>query len=1000
MRRLVILVLVAAAFGCRSEENPSNDLPSRDSVARILASLDTTLVHSPVLAQSTLDSLHHLRSDLRPGARDSLALLRVRLDLQLGKYGQAVRTADSVSLLPVGPEFTSENELFRGRALTRLGDFNRAQVSLRRSLAIRDSLFGREDLRTAEALHYVGLAFHEAGLHEKALEFYSQALAQRRILAPNSAATAATFNNIGNIYWRRGELRRALQMHSDALRLKTAASSTASDLGISHSNLANLYAELRHDERADYHFATALRLYEQGSANPLFLATVYNDLGNHLWNSDRKDEAEPHWERAIRLYQAVLDPDQGSVGIAQTNLAASLVRSGRFEDGLELFQEGIAKILKDRRPNSALIMAQFAEVVSEAGRQAQADLILSGAMKWQSTRSGPTSLNSLRLQRTAARFTARKNRLDGARRQIEQAIITNRGSLLVSAGGSSADVVSYAELLEAWGVWASIVRETLDRGQWTPDRSASVLDSFEAAISDLSMHRILHLTDEGGRFITLNQLVLDVAVQVAFTAHQLDPSRASFQRLFRYSELRHAEQLRHAIGHGEAVKAAQIPSALVDLEKGYREELWTINRQQAAGRVSSGGSFHAQAARRYELEDSLRHLIRMYEVGYPEYHRIRYSVQPSALRAVQASLNEDEALLLYHVIDDHLLAMLVSTNSASSIRLGRASWLEREVAQYLTALHARDRDVVRITGLSLSNRLLGPLKRLETFRNWIVVPDGALLDLPFDALPAAGPNPPIPGTQEYLIQNHLVRYAHSATTLVGLRRESHEFPANGLLVAAPVFSGGRILPSELLGRSPTPTITFPELRGTGREAVALDHLFDRYRDRSSEPAQVLLGQEATEARLKSADLTPFQYIHLATHGHTNSTEPSLSGLLFEPGDGEDGVLHVGEVLGMELNADMVVLSACRTGITSRASGAGLMGLSRAFMYAGTNTVVASLWNSDDAYTASTMAHFYENLLQGQSKAEALRQAKLTMMEDPEVAATPELWAPFILIGES
>lgn len=908
--------------------------------------------------------------------------------------------ADSIALLPLGAEFSSEIELIRGRALTRLGDFSHAQASLRRSLAIRDSLFGREDLRSAEALHYVGLSYHEQGLHEQALGFYSQALAQRRILAPNSAATAATFNNIGNIYWRRGDLRRALQMHSDALRLKTASGSTARDLGISHANLANLYAEMRYDARADYHFATAIRLYEQGSPNPLFLATVYNDMGSHLWNSDRKDEAEPHWDRAIRLYQAVLDPDQGSVGIAQTNLAASLVRSGRFEDGLELFHEGIAKILKDRRPNSALIMAEFAEVVSEAGRQAQADLILAGAVKWQSARSGPTSLNSLRLQRTGAQFAARKNRLESARQQIEQAIIANRGSLLAGTTRGVTDVVSYAELLEAWGVWASIVRETLDRGQWTPSRSTSVLDCFEAAISDLSMHRILHLTDEGGRFITLNQLVLDVAVLVAFAADQSDSSRASFQRLFRYSELRHAEQLRHAIGHGEAVKAAQIPSALVDLEKAYREELWTINRQQAMGRLSSDGSLHGQAARRYELEDSLRHLIRMYEVGYPEYHRIRYSVQPSSLLEVQARTNEDEALVIYHEIDNHLLALLLSRDLAFGMRLGSTSLLEQEIARYLTALHARDKEVERTAGLSLTKTLLGPLEQLEAFRNWVVVPDGALLDLPFDALPAVQRNSSTPGTQQYLIQQHLVRYAHSATALMGPGQETAADPAGGLLVAAPVFAGGRVLSGDLLGGSPTPTITFPELRGTGREAVALDHLFDRYRDRASQPAQILLGTDASEARLKGTDLTPFQYIHLATHGHTNSAEPSLSGLLLEPGDGEDGVLHVGEVLGMELNADMVVLSACRTGITSRASGAGLMGLSRAFMYAGTNTVVASLWNSDDAYTASTMAHFYENLLQGQSKAEALRQAKLTLMEDPEIAATPELWAPFVLIGES
>jgi|TARA_Y100000031_G_scaffold147498_1_gene182622 hypothetical protein len=218
--------------------------------------------------------------------------------------------------------------------------------------------------------------------------------------------------------------------------------------------------------------------------------------------------------------------------------------------------------------------------------------------------------------------------------------------------------------------------------------------------------------------------------------------------------------------------------------------------------------------------------------------------------------------------------------------------------------------------------------------------------------------------------------------------------------------------------------TFQRLEDTKDEVVAIGKMFG-----VDDPSHIKLDMEANEAGVKSTDLSGYRYIHFATHGILGNDipyiqEPALVLNLVNNENGEDGYLTMSEVMGLELSADMVVLSACKTGLGEDIGGEGIVGLTRAFMYAGSSSVVVSLWSVESKTTTDFMTAMYRYLKAGKDKAEAVRLARMDIrkkqyqldteravevvnVSDVAVqksskvvdASHPYFWAPFVLVGE-
>ena len=316
----------------------------------------------------------------------------------------------------------------------------------------------------------------------------------------------------------------------------------------------------------------------------------------------------------------------------------------------------------------------------------------------------------------------------------------------------------------------------------------------------------------------------------------------------------------------------------------------------------------------------------------------------------------------------------------------------KELAQRPSALTVRTALTrVDALGAKLYRDLLAPIESaLRDSQRLIIVPDGILAYLPFETL----------GGEKRLIERFAVSYSPSASVLATLRGRSREGspPTKELLafgdaVYSPAGAPGR----SARGQSSERGLDLTQLPHTRTEVTSIRSLF------STGASRVYMGAEAREDTVKSEPLDPYRFIHFAVHGLYDEEKPERSGIALSvnPDSREDGILQVREIMRLRLRAEMVTLSACQTGLGKLLDGEGVVGMSRAFLYAGSNSVLTSLWNVNDASTAELMRLVYRDLARGLRRDDALRAAKLQLIRGPQSTwRHPYYWASFVLLGDS
>lgn len=332
------------------------------------------------------------------------------------------------------------------------------------------------------------------------------------------------------------------------------------------------------------------------------------------------------------------------------------------------------------------------------------------------------------------------------------------------------------------------------------------------------------------------------------------------------------------------------------------------------------------------------------------------SIPPEELRRL---LGADETLVEYYYVDGASYAFVLALDELRIVRIDAAG-LVQEVQAFRQALEAHASAAWRTNARALHHRLWAPVRDFVVTPKVLLVAHGALHYLPFGALEDAD--------GRMLIDRHALRFLPSASVLKYLRAPLER--KDGLLLA--------------LGN---PDLQDPgmDLKFAEAEARAVAEL--------NPGARILVRKEASETNFKKAG-SVFSRVHFATHGKFQADDPLSSGLYLAKDVENDGVLTVGELYSMTLDADLVTLSACETGLGKIGNGDDVVGLTRGFLFAGSRSVVASLWSVEDRATAELMKAFYENLGR-MPKRDALRAAQL---KTRETFAHPFFWAAFQLTG--
>lgn len=499
--------------------------------------------------------------------------------------------------------------------------------------------------------------------------------------------------------------------------------------------------------------------------------------------------------------------------------------------------------------------------------------------------------------------------------------------------------------------------------------------------------------------------------------------KQSAVQAFEISESARARSLAEFLRNTETNLLANIDPELAKREKSLRLLLRRADDERIAllaGKYKKE-NLDKLDARIAELEAEYKSVYANISERYPAYHQITQPKSWDLARIQNEVVGDDDTILLEYIIgDERSYVWAVTRNNFTSHEIpGEVTKAAAAVYKLIKdpARSGNENELAQATG-TLAQMILSPVAAELNKRRIIVISDGALNYIPFQILPSPASD------SELMVERHAIVNAPSASILGELREEASARGVRSKVLAA--FGNPALSPvsaqrsddkttDQVAGAKTDDSplqyaLRDVELNGDTFDPAATGELFYAEREINSlreivSPAESFAATGATANRdqLFSMDLSQYAILHFATHGLLDPQRPERSRLLLSTVDSHGkalkGFIELGDVYSLRAPVDLVVLSACQTGLGKDLRGEGLVGLTRGFMYAGATSVVASLWKVDDEATAELMKRFYLEMLHNQKTPdEALQIAQNSIRERPEWRA-PHYWAGFTLQGE-
>jgi CHAT domain-containing protein/tetratricopeptide (TPR) repeat protein len=782
---------------------------------------------------------------------------------------------------------------------------------------------------------------------------------------------AITLNNIGEVYRSLGEIQKALEKYNEALPLSRAVGDRRWE-AITLNNIGLVYRSLGEAQKALEKYTEALTL-RRAVGDRSGEAITLTNIGSVYWSLGEMQKALEKYNESLPIYRAV--GDRGGEAVTLNNIGTVYQLLGEMQKALEKFNEALPiSRAVGNRSGEAFTLHNIGLVYNSLGEPQKALEKYNEALPLRrevGDRNGEaTTLLGI------ARVEQKRGSLSQARQTIEQAI----------------------ELIES--IRMSVVSQEL-RASYFASR----------------------------------QEFFDTYIDVLMQMRKQNPASGFDGLALAVSERARARSLLELLTEARADIRQGVDSSLLERERSLQQRL----NARAAAQVSLLNRKHtpeqAEAAAKEiaAITDEYEETEAQIRARSPRYAAL---TQPQPLGLVeiqQQALDEDTLLLEYSLGEKRSYLWLVSHRSIDSYELPPRAEVEAATRRVYELLTVRPKPwtppnpQLIAQARTLSGMLLGPVATQLGDKRLVVVAPGALSYMPFAALPAPEDKKRPGGGYDPLIARHEVVSIPSASVLSIIRREmeGRQQAAKSVAVLAdPVFEEEDPRVDEAKngkssGKTPATraadtehselirairTMNFPDAR-YGFVRLPFSRL---EADNVIALAPKGTGLKATDfdasrALALSRELNQYRILHFATHGLLNSERPELSGLVFSlldrEGKPQDGFLRLHEIYNLQLNAGLVVLSACESGLGKEIKGEGLIGLVRGFMYSGAPRVVASLWTVDDYATANLMKLFYQHMLKdGLPAGAALRAAQLEFSKDKRWAS-PYFWAGFVLHGE-
>ncbi|MEM7051867.1 MAG: CHAT domain-containing tetratricopeptide repeat protein [Acidobacteriota bacterium] len=834
-----------------------------------------------------------------------------------------------------------------------LGDLAQARRLFEDSLKLRRQVGDRRG--EGRTLNNLGRVLQRQGEAQAAVAAFEQALELSR-QTEDRLAEAGALNNLVAISSSLGRLRRSLDLYGQVLELARELDNRRAE-AYALNNMGTLHKSLGESAEAIIYYRDALDLAQKLGDRRIEAKAVAN-IGWAYLADDQAEVALGYLERGLALAQELGEPRRRAFALINLSMAHSEL--GQSDQALQLARETVALTAEmDDRIVKAEAQRRLGEALRDGGQLAESlpafhrALETWSALEFHSSRAGALFELSLAERRLG--------QLEDARRHLVAAL------------------------------------ETID------DLRTQV------AVHDL---RASFLAAKGDYAETYIDLLMEL--------HQAEPRAGHQLTALEASERGRARTLLDALTEVHGRIRQGVEPALLEREAALRAALNERERQRVA-RLGEGADETVVANLLQQIQD-LRSEHRAVEERIrstsPRYAALTRPA-PLGVGALQDLLDSNTTLLHYSLGEKRSFLWVLTDDSVESHRLPPRAKIEqaaRRLYELLTAanvsrqgetaqqrqerLAAAEDDFETVAG-SLSADLLGPAANRLTGGRVVIVAPGALQYIPFAALPAPG------GNGRPMVADHILANLPSASVLAILRSEAARRQAPGgelAIVADPVFRRedrrvrqAKLAAAEALRSTPDDSLDFRRLYFSRQEARTIAAMVP--------PESRLEALDFAARRELAVDgaLSDYRLVHFATHGVLNTDYPALSGLVLslfdDQGEEREGFLRLHDIYNLELNADLVTLSACETALGRQIQGEGLIGLTRGFMYAGAPRVVASLWKVQDRATAKLMERFYAGMLQKNlPPAEALRAAQVSLWSS-EKWSSPYYWAPFVFHGE-
>jgi len=862
-------------------------------------------------------------------------------------------------------------------------------------------------------LRGIGDVYSKRGEYEKALEAYGRALPFLEQIR-DLLGQAYLCDSQGEILWRRGETAKSIEMHQKALQLFVRTGNLAGQAD-SYFEMATAYEQWGDNARALEELEKAWPLFVQGEdlygqANTLLQqAEIAAKTGENA-------RALALLAQALPIYQKIEDPDgEGNSYYLWGDIYLNLGELDRAREFYEKAQPIYAKA--DLMPDQGNVHFRIGDILLRKGDAAGALVEFSHAQGFLEKVEDLRGLALVDFRQGAAYLMM--GRLDEARSLFERSFelcvrvgyVEGQGHAYEGLAEQSLACGEDEKALEYAGKAQEIYRRIGTKGR---ERDmlflkAKILERKQRMdeAADLYMRGIAAIEQirSGAGLFEMKQ---------AFMTNAIDAYQEAAEFMLRHG---YDEQAFSCVeGTRARVFLDRLAEGMVDLEGGVPDELRKrrddlenalsiLERRRKDEGNKERPDASAIVAIESEMEktgaalDQVRAGIRLKN---PRYASVRYP-EPVSLKRLQGSVvRADETVLEYVLFTKDAWCLAVSPGSFVKVKLPAGTEeITRLVRLWLLDAGSPKGSERSLRTTHLYDALIAPVKKQIARKRLVVVPDGILARLPFEALWTG---------HGYLFEEHGVSYVPSASVLEILRATERPAGAGARFLGFgdPVYdyeSFAKGVPErgavEEAGAPATGSEDYlraggklDRLEGSGIEVTDIG---SHVRQKGGK-ATVRLRLDASEAHAKSQVVASYDYVHFAAHGVLTDRFQGIA-LSHLPDDREDGVLTMGEIMNLPCNARAVVLSACETGLGREEKGEGVTGLARAVMYAGSPAAVVSLWKVSDVATKELMMRFYERLLAGPcGVSEALRRAKLDLLRSRD-RRHPFYWAAFVTYGE-